>query len=122
MSLPSTKRIGCLDLRALLQAQTAKTEIKMGQPRELTCWTRTSIAHGMQVHHADRSGLHPFACLPAPGEASLADGYPEDFIKKPSNGEPCGVETIIKAAQQVCAQLPAVHTPRLQYVPSPRQR
>lgn len=98
-SLPSTKRIGSLDLRALLQGQAAR-EIKMGQPRELTCWTRTSITHGMQLHHADRTGLHPFARLPAPGEASLADGFPDEFIKKPSN-EPCGVENVIKAAQQV---------------------
>lgn len=101
MSLPSTKRIGSLDLRALLQAQTAR-EIKMGQPRELACWTRTSITHGLQTHYADRSGLHPFACMPAPGEASLADGYPNEFTRKPQGNEPCGVETIINAAQQVC--------------------
>ncbi len=97
--MASTKRLGSLDLRALLQTQAAQ-EVYMGQPRELTCWSRTSIREGMEYMFKDRAGLHPFVGLPVPGQANLMDGFPEAFVRKPSN-EPTGVESIVRAVQQV---------------------
>lgn len=73
----------------------------MGQPRELTCWSRTSIRQGMQYMYNDRAGLHPFVGLPPAGEANLLDGFPEAFERKPTD-EPTGVESIVRAIQQVC--------------------
>lgn len=91
---------GRFDVRHWFQKQERKpTTVRMGQPRELTCWTRASVTDAsrpMEYQHKDRSGLLAFCVPQLP--ASLGEGYPDAFVQKPSDDH-SGVETVLEAAQ-----------------------
>ncbi|KAK9828456.1 hypothetical protein WJX72_000086 [[Myrmecia] bisecta] len=72
-------------------------ELHVSQPRQVTCWTKSSAQDGGKITFEDRSGLLPFQAVQLP--ANLNDGYPDLYTRKPAD-KASGVEPVIQAVLQ----------------------
>lgn len=89
-----------LDVRQWLErdAQHAGQTTRVVKPRQLGCWTKTSVTENGAYVYGSTAGLHDFCQPSLPYD--LNEGYPDSFIRKPE-AESTPVEVIMRAALAV---------------------